>query len=388
MDDGLIYLDNAATSFPKPESVYRAMDRYAREIGASPGRSGHSLSLEASRSIYAARELLARLFSASSSDRVCFTLNATESLNLLFQGLLKSGDRVVTTSVEHNSVARPLNELRQRLGLDVQVVRASPQGLVDPDDVKHALQSPARLVAINHASNVTGALNDIAAVSDLAGETGAFFAVDAAQTAGAVPIDAAVPGLDFLAFSGHKSLYGPQGTGGFVVSEALSRELEPLKFGGTGSNSEHELQPDFLPDRYESGTPNGLGIAGLAEGVRYVLDRGVDTIRAHEIALTSRFRDGLENIDGVKVHGPPDPERSIAVVSIILEGLLPSDAALVLDRRFGVLVRPGLQCAPSAHRTIGTFPAGTVRFSFSAFNTTEHVDAALEAIPRLLEMRR
>ncbi|MGB9889772.1 MAG: aminotransferase class V-fold PLP-dependent enzyme [Anaerolineae bacterium] len=380
----MIYLDNAATSWPKPPGVLAAMARFLTEVGANPGRSGHRLSVEAGRIVYAAREAVAELFHTPDPLRVVFGMNATEGLNLALRGLLRPGDHVVTSSMEHNSVMRPLRAL-EREGVEVTVVPCSAEGFLDPQAVLSALRPNTRLVVLNHASNVTGTILPVAEVGRaLQQMNGPLLVVDAAQSGGAVPIDMQADGMDLLAFTGHKSLYGPTGTGGLIIGERVPlEEFRPLIRGGTGSRSEHEEQPDFLPDMCESGTPNAVGLAGLEAGVRWVLERGVEAIRAHEMELTQRLLDGLREIPGVTVYGPTDARRRTAVVSFNIAGMEPSEVGMRLDEEYGIMCRVGLHCAPAAHRTIGTFPSGTVRFALGAFSTREEVDAALWAVARL-----
>jgi cysteine desulfurase family protein len=379
----MIYLDNAATSWPKPPAVASAMVRFLDEVGANPGRSGHSRSVEAARRVYAAREAVAELFHVEDPLRIVFSANATGALNLALRGLLRPGDHVITSSMEHNSVMRPLRVLEQA-GVAVTVVPCSPEGYLQQADIEPALRSNTVVVVLNHASNVVGTLLPVAEVGKIVRQHGAILLVDAAQTAGAVPLDVVADRIDLLAFTGHKSLYGPMGTGGLVVGPRVDlARMEPLLQGGTGSRSEHEEQPDFLPDRYESGTLNAVGLAGLEAGVRWVLNRGVETIRARERLLTQKLIEGLDQIDGVTVHGSRDPARQMATVSFSLEGWEPSEVGLRLDEEDQILCRVGLHCAPAAHRTLGTFPNGTVRFSLGAQNTIEEVEAAIQAVRRL-----
>ncbi|MDH7487195.1 MAG: aminotransferase class V-fold PLP-dependent enzyme [Anaerolineae bacterium] len=376
----MIYFDNAATSWPKPPVVVQAMLHFLNEVGASPGRSAHRLSIAAGRIVYQARETLAELFGAPDPLRIVFAANATEALNLALRGLLRPDDHVITSSMEHNSVMRPLRAL-ERQGVEVTVVRCSPQGFLDPADVERALRPNTALIVLNHASNVAGTLLPVREAGAIARRHGLLFLVDTAQTAGAVPVDMQADKIDLLAFTGHKSLYGPMGTGGLVIGERVDpARLEPLTRGGTGSRSEHEEQPDFLPDRYESGTPNAVGLAGLSAGVRWVLDQGVEAIRRHEVALTQRLLDGLQSIPGVTVYGPLDAGRQTATVSFNIAGLEPSEAGLRLDEEYGIMCRVGLHCAPAAHRTLGTFPIGTVRFGLGYFNAIEEVETALQAV--------
>jgi cysteine desulfurase family protein len=380
----MIYLDNAATSWPKPPGVAQAMVHFLDEVGANPGRSAHRLSVQSARIVYAARETVARLFNAPDPLRVVWGHNVTEALNLALRGLLRPGDHVVTSSMEHNSMMRPLRAL-QRQGVELTVVRCSPEGALDPAHVQAALQPNTAMIALNHASNIVGTLLPVAEVGAIARRHGALLLVDAAQTGGAYPVDVQADGIDLLGFTGHKSLYGPMGTGGLIVGPRVDvRRIEPLKRGGTGSRSEHEEQPDFMPDMCESGTLNVVGLAGLEAGLRWVLEKGVEAIRAHEVALTNRLVGGLRDISGLTVYGGLDGECQTATVSFNLAGMATSEVGLRLDEEHGILCRVGLHCAPAAHKTLGTFPDGTVRFGLGAFNTVEEVDAAIEAVRQLI----
>lgn len=379
----MIYLDHAATCWPRPECVLEAMAQYMRESG-SPGRSGHRLSIAAGRAVYDARESLAELLGAADPLRVVFTRNATESINLALRSLLRAGDRVVTTGVEHNAMMRPLYALGQR-GVRVEVVPCDSGGLTGLDAMAKALARPARLVAVNHASNVSGALAPVGEIAHLAHDAGALFLVDAAQTAGSVPLDMQALDIDLLAFTGHKGLLGPQGTGGLVLGARVDAErMEPLVRGGTGSSSELEDQPDALPDRFESGTLNGIGIAGLGAAARNLLEIGVDRVRAHDMAVTQRLLDGLAELPGVCVHGPRDPEKQTATVSVTFAEHVVTDVAFALDEEAGVMTRAGLHCAPWAHRSLGTYPEGTLRLSAGYSTTFEDIDRALEALRRII----
>ena len=379
----MIYLDNAATSWPKPPQVKEAMNRFMDEIGANPGRSGHALSIEAARIIYEARETLSVLFNVKDSSRIVFTLNATESINLVLKGLLKYKDHVITSSMEHNSVMRPLRGLEKK-GIELSIIPCSKEGMMDPQEVEREIRSNTRMVVLNHASNVTGTLLPVREVGKIAREHNLLFLVDAAQTAGVCPIDVEKDGIDLLAFTGHKSLYGPQGTGGLVIGERINeKQMIPLKQGGTGSRSEFEEQPDFLPDRFESGTLNTVGIAGLLAGIQFVLDKGVEQIRQREMTLMEKLVIGLKKIPKVKLYAPERQEDRIATISFNFFHLSPSNGAFRLEKEFGILCRPGLHCAPAAHHTLGTFPEGTVRFGLSAFNTEAEIETAVEAISQI-----
>jgi cysteine desulfurase family protein len=376
----MIYFDNPATSWPKPLQVKEAMVKFMEEIGANPGRSGHALSIEAARIIYEAREALSVLFHVQDSSRIVFTLNATESINLALKGVLKYKDHVITSSMEHNSVMRPLRDLEKR-GIALTVVPCFEDGTLDPREVEKKILSTTKMIVLNHASNVTGTLLPIREVGKIARKYNLLFLADVAQTAGAYPIDVEKEGIDLLAFTGHKSLYGPQGTGGLVIGERINeKEIIPLKQGGTGSRSEFEEQPDFLPDRLESGTPNGVGIAGLLAGIQFVLGKGVEQIRQNESTLLEKLIMGLKKIPRVKLYGPESQEDRIATLSFNFTHLSPSDGASRLEKEFGILCRPGLHCAPAAHHTIGTFPEGTIRFGLGTFNAEEEIETAIQAI--------
>jgi len=381
----LIYFDNAATSWPKPVCIFEAMNHFLKEVGANPGRSGHRLSVEAARIVYNAREAVAQLFNAPDPLRVVFTHNATEALNLALQGVLRSGDHVITSSMEHNSMMRPLRALEKQ-GTELTIVQCSKEGFLEPDDVKAAIRQNTRLIAINHASNVVGSLLPVAEVGQIARDHDLLLLLDAAQTTGAHPIDLPEDYIDLLAFTGHKSLYGPTGTGGLIIGERVNLTyFEPLQRGGTGSRSEFEEQPDFLPDKFESGTPNAVGLAGLGAGIRWVFDHGVNSIRSHEKKLTQQLIDGLRKINGVTIYGIGDAKKQLATVSFNIRGQEPSDVGLRLDEEFDIMCRVGLHCAPLAHKTIGTFPKGTVRFGLGAFNSTTEIEIALEAVKKISE---
>lgn len=377
----MIYLDNAATTWPKPEETIKAIEDCIRSAGANPGRGGHKMSLDAGRIIFDTREALAGLFNVKDPARIIFTGNATESLNMALKGFLKPGDHVITSSIEHNAVARPLQVLR-RHGVQVTEVSCPVQGTMDPAEVRGAIKTNTTAIVMLHASNVTGAVMPVEEIGKITKEYGLRFIVDAAQTAGFLDIDVNKMNIDLLAFTGHKSLYGPQGTGGLFIREGI--DLVPLIEGGTGSQSESLDQPEDMPDRYESGTPNTPGIAGLGAGVKYITSMGLEQIRQHERNLMTRFLEGLSQIKRVETYGPGNPDWQVPVVSLNIKGQDSSEVAFVLDRVFQIACRSGLHCSPMAHKAIGTLERGAVRFSFSLFNTPEEVDITLEALDKIV----
>ncbi len=381
--DGLIYLDNTATSWPKPPGVARAMLNYIDEVGANPGRSGHRLSIKAARIVYSLRESVCSLFGFDDPMRVIFGLNITDGINLALHGLLKPGDHVITSGMEHNAVMRPLRNL-EATGVEITTVPCSRLGMIHPEDVEKEIKQNTRLIVINHASNVCGTILPIHEIGSITRKHNLLFMVDTAQSAGVLPIHMLEDNIDLLGFTGHKSLYGPMGTGGIIIGHRISSEdIRPMRQGGTGSRSEHEFQPSFFPDRFESGTPNGVGLAGLLAAIEWLTDQGLEVIRAHEKMLTSKLIEGLINIPGIDLLGPKDAERLTATIGFNIRGMEPSTAGLRLDEEFSILCRVGLHCAPAAHMTIGTFPDGCIRFGIGAFSEEEDINKAIDAIARL-----
>lgn len=376
----MLYFDNAATTFPKPEAVYEAVNECMRNYCANPGRGGHKLALQSGRVILEARELLTELFQAESIENIILTHNATDSINLALKGLLKKGSHVITTSMEHNSVLRPLKALEKN-GIETTIVECSKLGEIDIAAIEKEIRKETVLIAATHASNVTGTVLPVADIGALAKAYGLEFLVDASQTAGLYEIDVKKMGISLLAFTGHKSLLGLQGTGGLYIRNGLS--LEPMREGGTGSMSESLYQPDILPDRFESGTHNTPGIAGLCAGIKFIKAEGMNNIRKHETELAGYFIEGLEQIEGVKIYGVKDIKRQAPVVSINIGDIGSSDISYILDQTFDIATRPGLHCAPLAHRTIGTLEQGAVRFSFGYFNTKDQVNTAIAAIEQI-----
>jgi len=377
------YLDNAATSWPKPASVADAMHGFLTDVGANPGRAGHHLANEAGRVVYRARRAVAGLLGVADPLRVVFGANATFALNLALRGLLRPGRHVVTTAMEHNSVMRPLRALEAE-GVAVTVVPCSPEGVLDPAAVEAAVRPQTDLIVMTHASNVVGTILPVAEVAAVARHHGVLLLVDGAQTAGALPCSIEELGVDLFAFTGHKSLYGPMGTGGLVVGERVDVErLDPLTRGGTGSRSESDEQPGFLPDKYESGTLNVVGLAGLAAGVDWVRERGVEEIRARAVELGGILIDGLRELPGVTVYGTGNAARQMPTVSFTLTGMEPGELGRRLDDDFGIAARVGLHCSPVAHASIGTYPSGTVRFALGALSTRQDIETALRAVGHL-----
>jgi cysteine desulfurase family protein len=373
-------LDNAATSWPKPKNVAEAVCETIQNVGGNPGRSGHQTSLAAGKILDRSRFLLAKLFGAENPKRIVFAANATDALNLAIRGVLAPGDHVVTSSMEHNSVTRPLEHLAAA-GVCYTKVRMDPVTGVDPRDVEKALRANTKLVVITHASNVTGTVNPLAAIGELCRNRGILFLVDAAQSAGSLALDVSGMNIDLLAFPGHKGLLGPTGTGGLYIAKSVLPLPEPCRVGGTGVFSELALQPIELPYRYESGTQNFHGIAGLAEGVNFILDKTPAMVHARERDLTGLLIEGLREIKGVTVYGSPPGSERAAVVSFTIEGVDCMEIAIILDTSFGIAVRAGLHCAPDAHRTLGTFErGGTVRVSPGYFNTEADIARCLEGV--------
>lgn len=377
----MIYLDNAATTFPKPQEVYDEVMRCMKEYGANPGRSGHRLALEAGRVIYNTRELLGDMFNIKNPMDIVFTCNGTDGLNIAIKGLLKKGDHVITSTMEHNSVLRPLKAL-EKTGIELSIVKCDNEGFIDLDDIKKSIKANTKAIITTHASNVTGTIFPIKDIGKIAKENNLIYVVDAAQTAGLYDIDVEEMNIDVLVFPGHKSLLGPQGTGVMYIGENVC--IDCIKQGGTGSSSESLVQPDIMPDKFESGTPNTPGIAGLGRGIRFIMDVGMETIRKHEEKLTQYFLDELSKIKEVIVYGPKDSKKQAPTVSINIENADSSEVGYILDSEFDIAVRTGLHCAPLAHETIGTLEAGTIRFSIGYFNTKEDIDDTIKAIKSII----
>ncbi len=381
----MIYLDNAATSWPKPESVYQTMDEFLRKKAGNPGRGSHSMAAAARDTVEEARMLVARLINAQEVERVIFTLNCTDALNLGLKGLLRCGDHVITSSIGHNSLVRPLKKLELQ---GVKITRLPPSlevGVLSVRGIEEAITKDTKLVVLTHASNVNGVIQPIEDYGAVARSHKLIFMVDAAQTAGKYPIDVQAGNIDLLAFSGHKGLLGPPGTGVLYVGDRVN--LDPTREGGTGSSSELEEQPALLPYRFESGTVNCVGISGLRAGVEYIFGAGLERIRAHEETLTKKLIEGLAAIRGVTLYASKEKCNQASVISFNIEGYEPGEVGAILDQTFDIKVRTGLHCAPAAHKILGTFPLGTVRLSPGCFNTMEEIEAALEAVEKIAQMK-
>jgi cysteine desulfurase family protein len=374
----MIYLDNGATSFPKPEEVYTYMDQFYRSHGVNPGRSGYDLCMEAGAEVDATRRMLAFFFGGSDPNRLCFSYNSTDALNLIIFGMLQPGDHAITTTIEHNSVLRPLYHLSQD-GVEVDYVPFDGAGLVDPDEVRKRFRPNTRLVVVNHASNVIGTVQPIAEIGRACREAGIPFAIDASQSAGKIPVDVEQQFVDVVAFTGHKSLMGPTGIGGLYVREGI--EIRHTRAGGSGVRSADRMHIEEYPFRLEYGTPNVAGIAGLHAGLKWVLGRGLDRIHEHEMRLTRMLRDGLQEIPGVTLYCQDDLTDHIAVVAFNVEGVDASNVGTMVDVDHGIACRTGLHCAPLVHEGLGTSKiGGAVRFSLGPFTTEEHIHAAIAAV--------
>ncbi|MFQ5867333.1 MAG: aminotransferase class V-fold PLP-dependent enzyme [bacterium] len=378
----MIYFDNAATSWPKPVSVYKKMDEFIRRWGANPGRAGHRMAVGAERIIEETRYQTARFFGIKDHHRIIFTLNCTDSLNIGIKGLLKKGDHVITTYLEHNSVSRPLEGLVKKEIITVTRVSHNEDGFIDLEELSKAFTPQTRLVVVVHGSNVIGSLQPIGEIGKISKKRDTIFMVDAAQTAGVIPIDVERDNIDLLAFPGHKALLGPPGTGGLYVGPRV--DLEPWREGGSGVDSESELQPEELPFKLEGGTTNTVGVAGLGEGITFIQKEGIEKIRQHEMELTKYLLEKLSGMRKVKIYGSQDGEKRIGTVSFNIGELSPAEVGAIMDESFGIACRTGLHCAPYTHKKLGTFPEGTIRFSLGYFNTREEIDFAINSLTQIV----
>ncbi len=373
----MIYLDNAATTFPKPESVYTSIMNAMTNYGANPGRGSHAMAIEGARIIYETRELISELFNFDDPLRTIYTFNATDSLNLAIKGLLKKGDHVITTSMEHNSVLRPIHEL-EKYGIEHSIVQCEKDGSLNIDDITKEIKDNTKLVVTVHVSNLTGTIFPIKEIGEICKKNNLIYLVDAAQSAGVLDIDLKKMNIDLLAFPGHKGLLGPQGTGALIINNNIV--LNQIREGGTGSKSSSVYQPDFFPDKYESGTPNLPGIAGLNAGIKYILKRGQKSILEHEKKIIDLFINEVKKIDNIQIYGSDDISSRCGVVSLNVNEMDSAEVAYLLDTNYKIAVRPGLHCAPLAHKTLGTEDSGAVRFSFGPFNTEKEILIAANAL--------
>ncbi|MHC4879789.1 MAG: aminotransferase class V-fold PLP-dependent enzyme [Planctomycetota bacterium] len=381
MNTSTIYLDNAATSYPKPECVYSTVDTYQRENGRPVGRGGSDAAMELQRTVDRCRLRAAELLGASAKEQIVFTFNCTDSLNMILHGFLQPGDHVVSSQAEHNSVLRPLRHLEKTKSIDVSLVDVDEAGFFSADDVIAAVRPETRLIILQHASNVTGAIQPVEAVGEFARQKGIAFAVDAAQTAGHLPVDVRQLGADFLACAGHKGLLGPLGTGLLYVAPGRESELAPLRQGGTGSRSELDTQPETMPDKFEAGNHNAPGIVGLDAALGWLSERGIDSVRGHELDLTQRLVAGMREIESLNVISRDDHSQHTGVVSATSELYTSDELASLLSQHFQIDTRAGLHCAPGMHRSLGTIDRqGTVRFSVGVHTTPEEIDTTLDAV--------
>jgi cysteine desulfurase / selenocysteine lyase len=383
----LIYLDNSATAFPKPEEVYRFMDSFYRKHGVNPGRSGFDAAIETEEVVFGTRKLLTHLFNGDDPNRLTFSYNASDSLNIILQGLAEKGDHVVTTYLEHNSVLRPLHHLEMNGIIEVTHVKFDEKGYVQPNDIRNSIKKNTKMVVVNHCSNVIGTIQPLAEIGKICKEKEVYFIIDASQSAGAVPIDMKAMGIDVVCFTGHKCLMGPTGIGGSYVMENVP--VRSTRYGGTGVRSASKTHLEEFPYRLECGTLNISGIAGLNAGVNWVLNQGIDNLHQKEMFLWNKLRNGLKNIDNVITYCANDPVNQNPVLSFNIKGFEAGDVGTMLDVDYNIACRTGLQCAPKVHERIGTFDIhGTVRLSIGPFNTEEHIDKAIDAVKEIAGIRK
>lgn len=373
----MIYLDNAATTYPKPQKVYDSMMDCMKNYCANPGRSGHKLAMKSAREIYDTRENIAKLFNIENPMNIIFTSNATDSLNIAIKGVVNEGDHIITTSMEHNSVIRPIKSL-EKYGIENTIVDCDKEGFLNIENIKNAIKPNTKLIVTTHASNVCGTLIDIKSVGEIAKENNILYLVDASQTAGVYEIDVKSINVDMIAAPGHKCLFGPQGTGILYIREGLNINIS--KEGGTGSKSEDLFQPDILPDKYESGTHNTPGIVGLNEGVKFILETGIENIREYEEQLCEYMLNKLKEVPNIIIYGPSDSTQRAAVISINIDKMDSGELTFLLDSEYDIATRSGIHCSPLAHKTLGTLEQGAVRFSLSYFNTKDDIDKAIDAL--------
>ncbi|MCX8160520.1 MAG: aminotransferase class V-fold PLP-dependent enzyme [Candidatus Saccharicenans sp.] len=382
----IIFLDNGATSYPKPEEVYQFMDYFYRNFGVNPGRSGYDLCLEAGDMVENTRKMLNDFFNGHDPNRLCFTYNSTDALNLAIFGLLEPGQHAITTTLEHNSVLRPLYHLSLQ-GVEVDYVPFDRRGFVDPEDIRKRIKKNTRLVVVNHASNVIGTVQPVREIGRICREHGILLAIDASQSAGKVPIDMKDMNLDVVCFTGHKSLLGPTGIGGLCVAEGV--KIKITRAGGTGVRSAQRTHLEEYPYRLEYGTPNVLGIAGLQAGVKWIQQKGLNNIHHYEMKLTEMLVSGLKEIDGVTLYCQDDLTDHISVVAFNVDGMEAQDVGIMLDADYNIACRTGLHCAPLVHEQLGTDRIkGAVRFGIGPFNTEEHIKTAIDAVREIAEFSK
>jgi len=385
--DEFIFLDNGATSFPKPEEVYNFMDQFFRKFGVNPGRSGYDLCLETGELVENTRRMLIKFFNGKDPNRLCFSYNSTDSLNLIINGMLKEGDHAVTTTIEHNSVLRPLYHLYKFKGVEVDYIPFDSKGFVDPDDFPKKFKKNTKLVAVNQASNVIGTVQPVKEIGRYCQEKEIPFVIDASQSAGKIPVDIEDLNVDVVAFTGHKSLLGPTGIGGLYVREGI--EIRHTRAGGTGVRSAVKTHLYEYPYRLEYGTLNVLGVAGLHAGLKWIEENGLNNIHDHEMRLTTKLRDGLKEIDGVILYCQEDLKNHISILPFNIDGFEASDTGTMLDVDYNIACRTGLHCAPLVHEQLGTDKIhGAVRFGIGPFNTEEHIKAAIKAVKEIAELRK
>ncbi len=377
----MIYLDNAATSFPKPtrvnDEIYRCMTEYC----ANPGRGGHLMSITSGKAVMEAREIISRFFNINNPMQLCFTKNATEALNIAIRGCLKTGDHVLTTSMEHNSVIRPLKTLERDVGIEITILKGNASGEIEPDDFKKNIRSNTKLVICTLSSNVNGIVMPVKEIGAITREKSVLFLVDASQGAGTIEIDVEKMNIDMLAFPGHKGLMGPQGTGGLYIKEGI--EVRPLIQGGTGSNSENLYQPEFMPDLIESGTLNTPGIIGLGYGIEFINRLELEKLKIYKHELIKKLFDGISQLNKIKTYSINDINKNSGIVALNIEGIDSIELSQILDTKYGIATRAGLHCAPLAHETLGTSDTGSVRLSIGCFNTLEEIDITLAALKEI-----
>ncbi len=386
MTTGLnLYFDNAATSWPKPEAVYRAPERQMREFSGNPGRSGHTHTLNADRLIYRTREAVGQLFNIHDPSRIVFALNATDALNIAIKGFLNQGDHVLFSALDHNSVLRPLGRLKHDGIIETTMIPSSKEGLLDLEQLENLYRPNTKLMIINHASNVTGTIAPLKKMIASAHGKGVRVLVDAAQTAGAIPIDVYAEDIDMLAFTGHKGLLGPTGTGGLYVRKGI--DLKSYREGGTGSKSESDIHPETMPERLEAGTLNSAGLAGLLEGIIFILETGINNIRRTENTTRTKICNRLVDLKRVKLYGPQtENDHTVAVISFTINDTDCGEIGYILENTYGILCRTGLHCAPFAHQAIGTFPQGTIRLSPGFFTTDQDLDYLIKALKEIIDL--